>query len=217
VPVPEEPCPRPARRFEIVALAASTGGIPALRTLLAGLPEDFPVPLVTVQHRAAGFPLHLDQILAPRIRLHVREARGGERLRAGTVYLSPADRHVHVAPGGVLGLCDGPRVNFARPAADPLFHSAAECFGARTLGVVLTGRGCDGTAGAAAIRRRGGLVLVQDPATCAAPAMPRGVLGSCGADFVLPLHKLADALVSLAMAPSVSAALFGIPTLCDAA
>lgn len=198
-------------RFGLVAVAASSGGMQALGALLGGLPEDFRAPVVVVQHRQPGVSAWLHQILCRRTGLCVREAQDGDVLRGGCVYLAPAARHVRVAPGGVLRLGDGPRVNFSRPSADPLFASAAECFGPRAVGVVLTGRGEDGAAGAAAIRRRGGMVLVQDPATCAAPAMPRAVLTGGGADFVLPVPALAHALVSLVMAPSVSTALFGLP------
>lgn len=194
-------------RFQMVAVAASAGGVQALSALVAALPDDFPAPLVVVQHRHRGTQGWLHQILAQRTGLHVREARHGDVPRGGTVYVCPADRHVRVERG-VLRLTDEPPVNFARPAADPLLASAAECFGAGTLGVVLTGRGRDG---AAAVRARGGVVLVQDPATCAAPSMPQSVLAGCGADFVLPVDKLAHALVSLVMAPSVSTALFGLP------
>jgi two-component system chemotaxis response regulator CheB len=197
-------------RFQMVAVAASAGGMQALSGLLAALPDDFSAPLVVVQHRSSGVRGWLHQILARRTALRVREVRHGDVPQGGTVYVCPPDRHVRVERG-TLRLTDEPPVNFARPAADPLFSSAAEYFGAGTLGVVLTGRGRDGAAGAAAVRRSGGLVLVQDPDTCAAPSMPQAVLSGCGADFVLPVEKLAHALVSLVMAPSVSTALFGLP------
>lgn len=195
----------------LVAVGASAGGMQAISTLLQALPDDFPAPVVVVQHRAGGRQGWLHDILAQRTRLSVREACDGDVARGGTVYVCPAGRHLRVAAGGVLRLGDDPRVNFVRPAADALFESAAAAFGSRALGVVLTGRGSDGAAGAAAIRRGGGLVLVQDPATCVAPSMPHAVLSGCGADFVLPPRTLAHALVSLVMAPSVSTALFGLP------
>jgi two-component system chemotaxis response regulator CheB len=207
--------PHPSR-FGLVAVAASAGGLQALRALFAALPDEFAAPVVVVQHRAAHVRSYLDQVLGAATRLPVHEARDGEPARLGHVYLCPPDRHLRVRAGGTLWMDDGPRVNFTRPAADPLFASAAAAYGARALGVVLTGRGRDGAAGAAEIRRRGGLVLVQYPATCAAPAMPQAVLGGCGADFVLPVDKLAHALASLVMAPSVSTALFGLPPLAGA-
>lgn len=207
-----DPFRRPrAPRFEMVVVGASAGGTGALGALLGQLPDDFGAPVVVVQHRQAGAQTWLHQILGRRTGLCVREARDGDLPRAGCVYVAPPGLHLRVGAGGALALDGGPPVNFTRPAADPLFASAAELYGGRVLGVVLTGRGRDGAAGAAAVRRRGGVVLVQDPATCAAPSMPQAVLAGGGADFVLPVEKLGHALVSLVMAPSVSAALFGLP------
>lgn len=210
MPPSSSPGPPSSGRFGLVVMAASAGGMQALRALFAGLPEEFRAPVVVVQHRAGGRG-YLDRVLDAVTPLRVAEVHDGDVLAAGRVYVCPPDRHVRVTAGGTLRLDDGPRVNFARPAADPLFVSAAGAYGARTLGVVLTGRGRDGAAGAAEVRRRGGMVLVQDPATCAAPDMPHAVLSGGGADFVLPVDKLAHALVSLVMAPSVSTALFGLP------
>lgn len=204
-------------RFGVVAVAASAGGLAALRELFAALPEDFGAPVVVAQHRSPRGPGYLEPLLRAATRLRVREARDGDALRPGCVYVCPADRHLRVAGGGIARMDDGPRVNFARPSADPLFASVAASFGARALAVVLTGRGRDGAAGAAQVRRRGGVVLVQDPATCLSPAMPMAVLSGGGADFVLALPTLADALVSLVMAPSVSTALFGLPLLASPA
>jgi two-component system chemotaxis response regulator CheB len=203
-------------RFGVVAVATSAGGLAALRQLLSALPEDFGAPIVVAQHRTRGGLGYLEHLLRTATRLRVREAVDGEALRPGCVYVCPPDRHVRVAGGGFLRMDDGPRVNFARPSADLLFASAAAAFGPRALAVVLTGRGRDGADGAAQVRRRGGLVLVQDPATCLSAGMPTAVMGGGGADFVLSLSTLAHALVSLVMAPSVSTALFGLPPLADA-
>lgn len=203
--------------FGAVMVAASAGGIKALRALLSALPAEFAAPVVVVQHRSATAPGCLDRVLGASTPLRVREARDGDVLRAGCVFICPPDRHVAVVPGGTLRVLDGPRINFTRPAADPLFASGAACYGARALAVVLTGRGRDGAAGAAQVRRAGGLVLVQDPATCEAPGMPQAVLGGGGADFVLPLSTVPHALVSLVMAPAISSALFGLPLSLSAA
>jgi two-component system chemotaxis response regulator CheB len=197
-------------RGRIVGIAASAGGLDALIALVSRLPADFRAPVLMMRHQAGGVPGVLADILARHACMDVREARHGEALRGGVVYVCPAGRHVRVEGGRVV-LDDGPRVSFARPSADVLFASLARAAGPRAIAVVLTGRGRDGASGAAAIRRGGGLVLVQDPATCVADAMPRAVLGESGADFVLPPAAIGDALVSLVMAPSVSAALFGIP------
>lgn len=182
-----------------------------LPSVLNRLPADFPAPVLVVQHRLAQRPELLEGILARRCRLAVCQARDGETVRGGVVYVCPPDRHVRVDPGGVLRVATGPRVNSLAGSADPLFTSLAECAGPRAVAVVLTGRGHDGAAGAAAIRRRGGLVLAQDPATCDYTSMPCAVIATGGADFVLPPESLGDALATLVIAPAISAALFGLP------
>lgn len=197
--------------FDIVVIASSLGGPATLRQIFSVLPPDFPAPIVVVQHLSAQSPVPLRGLLA-RSRLPVEWASEGGRLRAGTIYLAPPDRHVRVMRSCSFRLCDGPRVSFARPSADPLFASVAQSFGARTLGVVLGGRLCDGTAGAAEIRRAGGVVLAQDPQTCVAPSMPQSALRSGAVDFVLPPDRIAHALVSLVMVPGARA-LFGVQRL----
>jgi two-component system chemotaxis response regulator CheB len=202
-----------AAGFDVVVVASSLGGRAALERVLAPLPADFPAPVLVVQHLSDRGPSLLPALLARRVHLAVRPALAGERLRAGTVYVAPPGRHLVVArdcrSGGEaeVGLCDGPRVSFARPAADRLFASAAEAFGARTLGVVLTGRLFDGAAGAAAIRAAGGVVLAQDPATCEAPDMPRAAIRRRVVDLVLPPGALGAALIGLVMVPGVPALL----------
>lgn len=209
------PLPRPASfqlpsAFDAVVVAASAGGVEALGTLLAGLPPTFPVPLLVVQHVGPHAGRHLREVLQRRTRLQVAWAEEGRRLRPETAYLAPPDRHLEVGPGRVCRLTEAPRVCFVRPAADPLFASAAAAFGPRALGVVLTGMGRDGTAGAQALRAAGGTVLVQAPTGgCFAPSMPASVLAAGACDFVLPLERLAHALVGLAAVPG-AAALFGL-------
>lgn len=195
-----------APTFDLVVVAASLGGREVLEQLLARLPADFPAPVLVVQHVGDHGPSHLPELLARRTGRRVRHAAAGERPRAGVVYVAPPGHHLAFDADGRCALRDGPRVNFARPAADVLFESAAAAFGARTLGVVLTGRLCDGAAGAEAIRRAGGVVLVQEPASCRAPDMPLAVLQRGAAHLALPPAGLASALASLAVP--------GVPALC---
>jgi two-component system chemotaxis response regulator CheB len=202
--------PAPAG-FDVVVIAASLGGRETLERVLGPLPVDFPAPIVVVQHLHPLSPGCLPGLLARRTALAVVHARPEAPLRGGTVYVAPPGRHLLVTRARRCALSDGPRVNFARPAADLLFASAAESFGARTLGVVLTGRLSDGASGAAAIRRAGGVVLAQDPATCVAPDMPRATIERAGAQFVLPPATLAAALIALVALPGVPS-LFGLRT-----
>ena len=204
------PVPRPlfpAAAFDAVVVACSLGGREALEQLLWPLPADFPAPLLVVQHVDADSPGYLPGLLARRTGLAVKHAEPGEPLRAGTVYVAPPGRHLLVTPEGRCARSDGPRVSFARPAADLLFTSAVAAFGARVLGVVLTGRLSDGAAGAVAIRGAGGVVLAQDPASCRAPEMPRAAIARGAAHFTLPPAALAAALVGLVAVPGTSARL----------
>ena len=195
--------------FDVVVIAASLGGREALTRVLAPLPADFPAPIVVAQHLRADAPGYLPTLLARSTALAVRRAADGDRLEGGTVYVAPPGRHLLIDEGGRCTLSDGPRVSHARPSADLLFTSAAQAFGARTLAAVLTGRLFDGAAGAEAVRCAGGVVLVQEPATCVAPDMPCATLARGAAQFTLPPAALASALISL-VAVRGGAALFGV-------
>lgn len=208
---PDLPSPRDGRaNFDLVAIAASLGGLAALGQVLGALPDDFPAPVVVVQHRAPrDRGESTERVIALRSRLPVERARAGDVPRGGRVYVAPPGHHLLVGEGGALALSDALPVHFARPAADPLLASAAARHGARTVAVVLTGRGEDGARGAREVRGHGGVVIVQDPGSCAAPSMPRAVLLGGGADFVLPPEAIAAALVGLVMVPGAPA-LFGL-------
>lgn len=195
--------------FDVVVIGASLGGLEALARVLAPLPSDFPVSILVAQHTDARSPFLLPELLARRTTLRVERARHGESLGSGTVHLAPPGRHLLVTPQRQCALSDRARVSYARPAVDVLFTSAAEAFGARTLGVVLTGRLSDGAKGAMAIRRAGGVVLAQDPATCRAPDMPSAAIRCGAAQLALPPAALGAALVALVAVPGVPA-LFGL-------
>ncbi len=206
--VQTSPDPRPVTgELDLVVLASSAGGVRALIALLGRLPEDFPVPIVVVQHMSPTFDSQLDEILDRRSRLRVKFAESGELLRSGHVYLAPRNHHVLVGADRRIRLSQSDRVHYTRPAADPLFASAAR-FGTRTLAIVLTGRGHDGAEGARLIRAAGGVVIAQDDASALASDMPRAARGS--ADVVLPLDVIPSALIALAM-DRRSRSVFGFP------
>ncbi|QND99056.1 chemotaxis response regulator protein-glutamate methylesterase [Burkholderia cenocepacia] len=179
-------------RREIVVIASSRGGLPVLRTLVAGIAADFPVPICIVQHIGRHRTI-LPELLSRWGRLDASEALHGEPPQAGRIYVAPSDRHMIVRGGG-LWLLDTAAENFTRPAADPLFRSAAREYGAGAIGVVLSGDLDDGAAGLAAIRARGGYGIVQDPDECEAPSMPRSALAAAGADAVARAGELPQAI-----------------------
>jgi two-component system chemotaxis response regulator CheB len=196
----------PYAAFDAVALAASTGGLAAVSTVLGALPADFPAAVIVVLHRATGWGDGIAAFLARRTALEVTTIDGNTPLRPGTVYVCPPDRQslAETGPGLVLGLQQ-------RCRADELFTSLADVLGSRALGVVLTGRLDDGAEGARAIKGRGGRVIAQDPATAAQLGMPSAAISTGCVDWVLPLDRIAHALVSLVMWPG-AAELLRVPS-----
>jgi two-component system, chemotaxis family, protein-glutamate methylesterase/glutaminase len=180
-------------RRDIVVVAASLGGLAALKTIVAALPSDFPASIFIVMH-IGTWPSQLPQLLAADSPLPVVHASDGEAIAKGTAYVAPPDRHM-LLRDGIIVLSSGPKENFTRPAADPLFRSAAVNYGDRAIGVVLTGKLDDGAAGLKAIQACGGYTIVQDPSTCVAPDMPQAALKAVPPDVVAPIEDIGPAIV----------------------
>jgi two-component system chemotaxis response regulator CheB len=185
------------KSFEIVALAASAGGLNALTEVLAALPRDFPAALVVVQHLDPRHRSLMAEILGNRISLRVAEAREGDRLEPGVVFIAPPNRHLLVNPDGTLSVSQSELVNFVRPSADLLFESTAATYRERAIAVVLSGSGRDGAMGVKAIKKVGGTVIVQDQKTSEFSGMPEAARQTGVVDFVLPLQEIAPALQTL--------------------
>ena len=187
-------------RRDVVVVGASAGGIEPLRALVAGLPRDFPAAVLVVLHvpptGTSALPTILDRVGV----LPVRHAAHGKRVEAGRVYIAPPDQHLSVDEGRLL-LSRGPQENGHRPAVDVLFRSAAAAYGSGVVAVVLSGALDDGTAGAAAVRARGGMLVVQDPAEAVHPSMPGSVLENVGAHHAVPAASLASLLTRLCSVP----------------
>jgi two-component system chemotaxis response regulator CheB len=190
---------RPAEQalYEDVVIGVSAGGLNALRTILPRLPEKFPVPVVVVQHRGADSDGFLAHYLHQHCAVKVKEAEEKEEAVPGTVYLAPANYHLLLEDDRTFSLTLESRVCFARPSIDVLFESAADVYGSRLIGIVLTGANDDGSRGLAAIKMRGGLTVVQDPAGSEVETMPRAALQATEVDFVLPLAAIGPFLANL--------------------
>lgn len=182
---------------DIIVVGASAGGVEALTQLVRALPPDLPAAVFVVLHLPAHSPSALPQILDHRSRLPAAQARDGEPIQHGRVYVASPDRHL-LLKGDRVRLSHGPRENAHRPAIDTLFRSAAVAYGARVVGVVLSGTLDEGTAGLLAIKRRGGQALVQDPEEALYDGMPRSAIDHVPVDAVAPVAELAGLLVRLA-------------------
>lgn len=188
--------------FELVLIAASAGGIPALRHFLSQLPANFPIPLAVVLHRTQAQPVRLAQVLGRESTLPVKTAEEGEKLRTGFVFLAPPRQHLVIRPDRTFHLMDGHRIKYVHSSANPLFESAAYALDGRVIAVVLTGSGTDGTNGVQTVKGMGGVVMVQDPATTAYATMPLSAIGTGAVDRVLPLERIPGALVRLVTKPA---------------
>ena len=177
----------------IIAIGASSGGIPAITQILQEFPAALPAPVFVVQHlgRASGgyLPAHLAHVA----RVRASHPADGEPIASGHVYVAPPDHHMLVERGRIR-LSRGPEENFTRPAIDALFRSAALAYGADAIGIVLTGYLRDGTSGLLAIKDRGGIAIVQDPAEATTPEMPRSALASVPIDYSLQLRDMGSVL-----------------------
>lgn len=182
--------------YDICVIGSSWGGLQALEAVLRDLePPSFAIAVV--QHRSADAPdSGLPSYYASRTRMKVRSIDDKEPLELGTVYIAPPDYHVLVEPG-FFSLSLDDVVQFSRPSIDVLFESAAEAYGSRTIGVLLTGANEDGAAGLGRIREVGGMTIVQDPATAARATMPAAAVAAGAAKLVLPLEEIGRELARL--------------------
>jgi len=185
-------------RYRAVVVGVSAGGLDALGTLLPSLPQTFPLPVLIVQHLLAGSGDYLAQSLDEKCALHVKEADEKEPIQPGRVYIAPANYHLLVERDETLSLSVNGSVHYSRPSIDVLFESAARVWGAAVIGVILTGASADGAEGMRMIARRGGLAVVQDPATAEQAVMPRAAIEAAGEKHVLPLAQIGPFLVRAA-------------------
>ena len=194
-----KPAHFPNAAFDVVAMAASAGGLTALSNILSSLPPEFPGVVLVVQHLDPRHRSLMAEILSKRSPLEIREAKEGDTLSPKTVFIAPPNRHLLVNLDGTLSLSQSELVHFVRPSADLLFESVAAIYKDRAIAVILTGTGSDGTMGVQAIKKMGGTVIAQDERTSEFFGMPGAAINTGNVDFVLPLDEIASALVTLVM------------------
>jgi two-component system chemotaxis response regulator CheB len=174
----------------MVVIGASTGGPPAVRELLDGLPNPMPLPVVLVQHMLPEFLVGFATWLASETGRKVEVVTAPTAAQANTVYVAPGDRHLEVFDGLTLRPTDDPPLRHHRPAVDRLFESAAQALGDRVVAVLLTGMGDDGARGLLCLHDLGALTIAQDPDSCAVPSMPRSAVDLGAVDLVLSPRQI---------------------------
>jgi two-component system chemotaxis response regulator CheB len=183
--------------YHAVAMAASTGGPPALHCLLSGLPADFPVPILLVQHIADGFVEPFAKWLDTVVPVSVRVPEDGELLQPGTVYIAPEDRHLGVSRSRRIALSTSPPIGGFRPSASYLFDAVASEFGSKVVGVILTGMGSDGVDGLRVLRDKAAPTIAQDEASSVVWGMPGTAVAEGLIQEVLPVEAIAKRLLRI--------------------
>lgn len=197
--------------YELIVVGASLGGLQALEILLAGLPKNFPVPVAIAQHRHKNSDDSLSIVLQRQCALPVTEVEDKDLIMPGRVYLAPPDYHLLVEMSQIqwdsqreyrtsiptLSLSTEAPVLYARPSIDVLFESAADAYGEKVIGVILTGASNDGSQGLAKIKANGGLTIVQEPSRACCPTMPKAAIAAVKIDWILPLDEIAPRIVNL--------------------
>jgi two-component system chemotaxis response regulator CheB len=196
--------------YDLLVIGASWGGLDAVGRVLADFPDEVDLPIVVAQHR---HPESLDEtlrgLLAGQIGRPVVDVDDKLPIERDYVYLAPPDYHLLVEHGW-FALSVDERVQFARPSIDVLFQSAADAYGAGVIGIILTGANVDGAAGLARIKQRGGVAIVQDPASAARRAMPDAAIAATVADAVLPLEEIGRFIYGLCVKPASTSERTGV-------
>lgn len=184
---------------KLVIIGSSTGGPNALQQVIPRLPENIPAAILVVQHMPPGFTKSLANRLNECSLVHVSEAKDGDIMQAGKVYIAPGGFHLVLRSKAILGLNQEAPVHSVRPAVDVTFDSALKLYGSQIVGVILTGMGYDGSKGMAALKNLGGKTIAQDEATSVIYGMPRVIVEMGKADKVLPIQKIADEIVAMVL------------------
>jgi two-component system, chemotaxis family, protein-glutamate methylesterase/glutaminase len=175
---------------KLLVIGGSAGSLQVILSLLAAMGEDFLMPVLIVLHRNGGFESSLEDLFSSRTRLPIREVEEKDQLRPGTIYLCPADYHVLLEKDHSFSLDYSERVHFSRPSIDVTFRSAADVFGPGLICLLLSGGNADGAEGMQYAKERGGLTVVQDPATADVPYMPQQAISRMTVDHIVPTDEI---------------------------
>ena len=176
--------------YEIIVIGASAGGMNALQEILKCFDKSFPIPIVIVQHLHPQADDFIARHLNTKCQLQVKESQNKGKIRPYNVYLAVSNYHLLIEENKTFSFSADARVNYCRPSIDVLFESAADVYGSKLIGIILTGANNDGALGMMEIKKKGGMTIVQDPDTAEVEIMPMSVLKLINADYVLPIEKI---------------------------
>ncbi|MDP4184690.1 MAG: chemotaxis protein CheB [Bacteroidota bacterium] len=185
------------RKYELIVIGTSNGGVTALIELLKGLSPKFNIPIVIVIHLGKNSLNQLCSVLQHHTKLKVKEPDEKEVIRSRCIYLASPGYHLLIEPDRSFSYCASEPVNFSRPSIDVLFESAADAFTSKLVGVILTGANTDGTKGLFRIKHKGGLLMVQDPNTAQSSEMPASAIRACDPDFTGSIKEITIKMNSL--------------------
>ena len=183
--------------YEAIVMGASAGGMNALQTILRCLEKKFPIPIIIAQHLHPEGDDYMARHLNTICQLRVKESENREMIKPGTVYLAPPNYHLLIEKDKTFSFSTDDRVNYCRPSIDVLFESAADVYGSKLIGIILTGANNDGALGMKKIKKQGGLTIVQDPSTSEVEIMPSSVIQLTTVDYIFPLEEIGPLLVKI--------------------
>lgn len=185
------------KRYKAIVIGTSQGGMAALTRLLPGLPQDYSIPVIIVQHVHPSQGESSTKYYDERCALAVKEADDKESIQSGHIYFAAPNYHLLIEKEKIFSLSIDNKVNYARPSIDVLFESAADTYSSDLVGIILTGANNDGAHGLDKIKQKGGLTIVQDPETAESSSMPQAAIDVVGADYVMSLEEIKNLLIEL--------------------
>lgn len=177
--------------IELIAIGGSSGSLDVILNILTLLDTHFTIPIIIILHRNKNIDTHLVKVISTKTNLKVNEADEKELIKPGNIYLAPPDYHLLIEKDRTLSLDISEKVQYSRPSIDVTFQSAAEVYKNKLLGIILSGANSDGTAGIASIKKNGGLVLAQDPATAQISYMPQQAIAQTTMDGIFSIRAIA--------------------------
>lgn len=183
--------------YEAIVMGVSSGGMNAMRVMFSQLPKHFNTPIIIVQHVGIHSDNKWIEIINKDCHLNVKEADEKEKIEKGNIYIAPPNYHLLVEKDKTFSLSIEDKVNFARPAIDILFETAAEAYRDKLIGVIMTGSNHDGTMGMTRIKELGGMTIAEDPKTANSPYMPASAIAAMQPEYIVSLENIVDLLIKI--------------------